>query len=173
MRATLSAVLLAFGLLLHATGAFAFCVYNGLRDRDVQAALIPMGTQRPAKIYGESVAPGKESCCNPRSAECNPDRLQETETTMISFEARVLASQGAAAMPQANCGLATSELRFPSRAWLQVPLRGSLLFEANPKFDARLPAAATNPQFVAKALAPNKSLVAMYPCAPGLSPGRP
>jgi hypothetical protein len=172
MRACLSAVL-AFGLLLHATGAFAFCVYNGLRDREVQAALVPAGTQRPAKIYGDRVGPGKESCCNPKNAECNPDRV--LETSMISFEGRVeaLVLPGAAGQPQAQCGRATTERRFLSGAELPVPLRGSLLFEVNPGFDRSRPATAANPQFVAKALAPDKSLVATYPCAPAVSRGRP
>lgn len=164
MHAYLPAVF-ALGLLLAAPEIFAFCVYNQLKDGNVYATLAAAGAQRPPKIHAGSVAPGKESCCNPRTAECNPDRVPETDTATVSFEARIEAGPGG--RPQMSCGKPTADRRrFPSGFEVSAPLRGSLLFEANPRFDTRSPAGASNPQFVLKALSPQKSLVTLYYCPP-------
>ena len=160
MRACLSAVL-ALGLLLSMSEARAFCVYNYVPGGNVHAALVVMGAQG-SKIYAESVAPGKESCCNPKNFQCNPFGLPETAS--IAFAARIEALAG---RPQMPCGKLTADRQgFPSGLEVFVPLRGSLQFEVNPLFVSGRAAGMENPPFVAKALSPEKLQVAMYPCAP-------
>ena len=154
----------ALGLLLAAPEAFGFCIYNLVKDSNVHVALVAAGAQRPAKMHGGSVAPGKESCCNPKNAECNPDRLPElSDTATVSFEARIQASPGG--RPPMSCGRRSADRRrFPSGFEVIAPLRGSLQFEANPRFNQGSPAGASNPQFVVKALTPQKNLYTVYYC---------
>jgi hypothetical protein len=157
-------------LLLGAGASHGFCVENGLPDRTTQAALALPKPQPPARIYDDTVAPGKESCCNPRNFECNPTRVPDAAT--LPFEARVDPPPGA---PQQVKGLACGPALDPraprdprdprARRTIDLTARGVLRFEFNPQFDpSRLPDAA-NPPYLARVLTPERVLATTYPCS--------
>jgi hypothetical protein len=167
MRAFLSLLLAAFALCASAE-ASAFCVYNTLTDRQVRANVVGPAKPLPVpKIYAETVAPGKESCCNPKNAECNPERVPDS--AFVAVEARIMPDAAAKGVPAAAavpCGKPTTDARFPSGAESALPIRGSLRFERNPQFDARRPPGKGNAQYVLKSFAADNRLVATYFCPP-------
>ncbi|QJR16574.1 hypothetical protein [Usitatibacter palustris] len=160
--------------------AHAFCVYNGLKDRAVFATVVaPTNVPKPAKLYGETVAPGKESCCNPKNTECNPGRVGDQ--ALIAFEARVEAKAPVppGVPPQVvACGRPVTDKndkRFPSGVETPIPARSYLRFEHNPAFIPQQKYGWENPPYVLKVLVgPENRLVQTFPCPPKQAdkPGR-
>lgn len=146
--------------------AHAFCVSNALPDRTATASLALPRPQAPARLFEETVAPGREACCNPRNFECNPTRVPETAS--LPFAARVDPPEGAPREIVAlSCGPPT-DARDPGhpRRVVNVPARGFLRIERNPQFDPRHVPDVGNPPFIAKVLASgNGPVLAIYPCS--------
>jgi hypothetical protein len=156
MRSALH-IVFALGAALAAPDSLAYCVRNALADRPVHAAIVPTRTPPPPKLFSESVAAGKEFCCNPKNADCNPDRVGDE--AWVAFEARV--ETATAPIP---CGL--PDPKVPQRVGALAPVRGFLRFEVNARFDARRRPAADNPPFLLKALTSDNKVVATYSCPP-------
>jgi len=150
-------IVFALGAALAASDSFAYCVRNALTDRPVHAAVVPNRTPPPPKLFSESVAAGKEFCCNPKNADCNPDRV--ADEAWVAFEARVETST-----QPILCG--QPDPKAPQNARATAPVRGFLRFELNPRFDARRPPAPDNPPFLVKALTADNKVVAAYTCPP-------
>jgi hypothetical protein len=167
MRPVVLAVLVGIAGLFAAGSSHAFCVYNGLKDHSVFATVLTSKTPKPARLFGERVAPGKEACCNPRNGECNPDTV--VDTANIAFEVRVEGT------PPTPCGAFAMPRRTASGVEAVAPARGSLRFEANPAFVATRPASPENPPYLIKVSAtPEPDKVAwVYPCPPRPAPRAP
>ena len=163
-------ILLALGTALAAQSSLAYCVRNALTDRAVHAAVVPSRVARaPAKIFSESVAAGKEFCCNPKNADCNPDRAGDEGS--VWFDAQVEPAPPAptapappAPPPPLKCGM--PDPRAMGRVLVTAPVRGFLRFEQNTRFDPRKRAGADNPPYLLKALTADNRVVATYACAP-------
>lgn len=145
----------AAALLLVAGAAHGFCVENAVPDRAAQSALALPRPQPPQKLYEDTVAPGKQSCCNPRNFECNPTRVGDAD--LLPFEARIDAS------PPLACGSPPGPAR---PRVVEVPARGLLRFEPNAQFDPGRPADAANPPYLLRSLGAQRDLLRTYPCAP-------
>src|SRR5262249_40764450 len=133
-------ILFALGAALAAADAHAYCVRNALSERvhaSVVASRVPVPL--PAKTFSETVAAGKEFCCNPKNAECNPDRASDDAT--LVFEARVEAVPA-----PLRCGVPDPKAQ--GRVVAVAPVRGFLRFEANAGFDKTKPPAPNNPPFL-------------------------
>ncbi len=156
MRSALH-IVFVLGTALAASDSFAYCVRNTLADRPVHAAVIPTKTPPPPKLFSERVAAGKEFCCNPKNADCNPDRVGDEAT--VAFEAWV-----ETATTPIPCG--QPDPKTPNRVRATAPVRGFLRFELNTRFDARKHPAADNPPFFLKALTADNKVVATYTCPP-------
>src|SRR5689334_16677100 len=120
MCSTLFARLLAAALLAIAPAAHGFCIYNDMADADVQAVLMPAQPSFTGKVYREKVEPGKESCCNPKNTECNPDRVPDTGS--VTFEAKVVPRARGPKPVDVRCGKPTANPRFASRFEVPSPL---------------------------------------------------
>ena len=146
---------LATVLSIAAGAAHGFCVENAVPDRGVHSALALPRPQPPQRLFEDALAPGRESCCNPRNFECNPTRVPDAAP--LPFEARV------DAVPPLACGV-PSEAGRPRI--VEVPARGFLRFEPNPQFDPRRAADPANPPYLARALGADRGLLRAYPCSP-------
>ena len=69
---TVAFALAAFGV----PDAYAYCVRNAL-SLAVHAEVVALAGARPPKVFSESVAAGREFCCNPKNLDCNPDRIPD------------------------------------------------------------------------------------------------
>lgn len=165
MRAALHALLVFIAALALARDAQAFCIYNDSADADVFAALVPAYPGHTGKVYREKVEPGKESCCNPKNAECNPDRVPDTAT--VTFEAKVVPRAAGAKPVDLGCGKPTTNPRFRSRVQATAPVRGNLRFAPNPRFDRMRPEGAANPRYMFRILSPENTHLATIACFPG------
>ena len=96
----LGIALAAFALLLASGDAGAFCVENGIAGRNVQAAVVPAGPARAARLWSTVAEAGKQVCCNPRNVECNPD--ETGDDGVVHFAARV---EGTGNVRAAECGV--------------------------------------------------------------------
>jgi hypothetical protein len=157
-------IVVALVAALAAPDCLAYCVRNALADRAVHAAVVASRTPVPPKMFSESVAAGKEFCCNPKNADCNPDRLGD-EASLV-FDAHV-----EVAPAPLKCGVPDPKAN--GRVLITAPVRGFLRFEANPRFDPRKHPAADNPQYLLKALTADNKVVATYACAPRALSGNP
>ncbi len=153
-------IVFALGAALAATDGCAYCVRNAITDRPVavHAAVVATRTPIPPKTFSETVASGTEFCCNPKNADCNPDRAGDEGT--LAFDARVETP-----VAPLRCGL-LPDARNPGRVLVMAPVRGFLRFEANPRFDVRKRPAADNPPYLLKALTADNRVVATYSCPP-------
>ena len=151
-------IVFALGAALAAADVHAYCVRNALTER-VHASVVAsrMPVPLPAKMFSETVAAGKEFCCNPKNAECNPDRANDQSTLM--FEARV-----EVAPTPVKCG--APDPKAQGRVVAVAPVRGFLRFEANAGFDKSKPPAGNNPPFLLKALTADNKVVTTYTCPP-------
>lgn len=165
MRTTFHVPLLAAALLALAPAAHGFCIYNEMVDADVHAALMPVQAGYTGKVYREKVEPGKESCCNPKNAECNPDRV--AETAGITFEAKVVPRNRGPKPVDVRCGKPTANPRFLSKLEVPSPLRGNLRFQANPRFDRARPENGANPRYILRVLTAQNAQPVLYACIPG------
>ena len=163
MRAALHAGFLGFALFALAPAAHGFCIYNDSTDADVHAALVPVQPST-GKVYREKVEPGKESCCNPKNAECNPDRVADAAS--ITFEAKVVPRAKGPRPVDLGCGKPTKNPRIPSRVETSAPLRGNLRFGANPRFDRTRTEGTANPRYVLRILSPQNAQLASFVCVP-------
>jgi hypothetical protein len=164
MRAALHAVLF-LGALLASRDGMAYCVRNALPDASVHAAVIALKAVALPKLFSETVAPGREFCCNPKNADCNPDRIGDEGFALFEAEVQPRGPRGAAAPPGIKCGVVSSaDPRKPPLAHVTIPMRGFLRFDRNPRFDARRPPAADNPLYLLQALTADNRLSAVYPC---------
>lgn len=166
MRAALHAGMLVAAMLALSPAAHGFCIYNDAVDADVTAALVPVQAGYTGKIYREKVDPGKESCCNPKNAECNPDRVADTAS--VTFEAKIVPRSAGAAKPvDLGCGRPTANPRIRSRVEVPSPLRGNLRFAPNPRFDRTRAESAANPRYMLRILSPENTQLAVFACFPG------
>ena len=149
-------LLLAAAPLLAAGEAGAFCIENAIQGRVVQAMLAPPGPPRAARLFSAPVEFGKQSCCNPRNAECNPDNVPDDGA--LHFRARIEAAGPARAV---TCG-AWSD---PQQPVLYAPARGYLRFEVNAAFKAQRPPSLVNPSFVVRVLDIDRRPIVELPCA--------
>jgi hypothetical protein len=161
-------VLLAL-LACAAAGAQAYCLRNSTPSATVHAEVVPTQARRPPKLFSESVGPGREFCCNPKNADCNPDGSDDQGRA--AFQARVEAGPGVAAA--IACGEPTTDTRFPSHARIAAPVRGALRAVANPRYDAHRPANPDNPSFFVEAVTADNRVVATYSCPPRALSGTP
>ena len=150
-------ILFALGAALAAMGSHAYCVRNALADRAVHASVTASHTPAPVKTFSETVAAGKEFCCNPKNADCNPDRASDAAT--IAFDAQV-----ETATAPIKCGVPDAKAQ--GRIVATAPVRGFLRFEANARFDAARRPAGDNPPYLLKALTADNKVVATYQCPP-------
>jgi len=168
-------IVFALGAALAAVRADAYCVRNAITDRAVHAAVVPSKMPTAVRTFSETVAGGKEFCCNPKNADCNPDRAGDEAT--LTFEVNVEAAPPAQT-PQAplkdpaaaplKCGVA--DARAQGRVMAIAPVRGFLRFEPNARYDPRRKVGGDNPPYLLKALTADNKLVVTYPCpARGLS----
>jgi len=81
--------------------------------------------------------------------------------------------EGAAKDPAVPCGTITSDARFASRAAVMAPVRGTLRFERNPRFDALRPMSPDNPRFLLHTLTSDNRPAATYTCPPHALSGTP
>ena len=168
-RRAICAFLLFALLACAAGGAQAYCLRNSTPSATVHAEVVPTQARHPPKLFIQSVGPGKEYCCNPKNADCNPDGSDDQGRA--SFEARVEAGPG---VPVAiACGEPTPDAGFASHARLAAPVRGALRATANPRYDARRPASADNPPFLVEAVTADNRVVATYSCPPRALSGTP
>lgn len=164
MRAALHAGFLGFALFALAPAAHGFCLYNDSTDADVHAALVPVQPGYGGKVYREKVEPGKESCCNPKNAECNPDKVADTGS--VTFEARVVPRAAGPKPVNLGCGKPSTNPRIASRIETSAPVRGNLRFEPNPRFNRAVPEGAANPRYVLRILSPQNTQLASFACIP-------
>ena len=163
MRATLHGVLLAACLLAATSETRAYCLYNLMPDADVEAMLIAPGVPPTTRVYRERIPPGRESCCNPKNAECNP--LRKGDAEIVSFEAKI--ARGPAPRPaELGCGIPITDPKMAPRLEARAPVRGGLRFEVNPGFDRARQAGPDNPPYVARSLSPENTILAVYACYP-------
>ena len=163
MRAALHAVLF-LGALLASRDGFAYCVRNALPDAPVRAAVIALKGVSVPKLFAETVGPGREFCCNPKNADCNPDRIGDEGFALFEAEVLPRGLQGAAG-PAIKCGVVSSaDPRKPPLAHVAIPMRGFLRFDRNPRFDARRRPAFDNPPYLLQALTADNRISAVYPC---------
>jgi hypothetical protein len=155
--------LIAVAILAQIPESRAFCLYNLTPDADVHASLVPSQPGYAGKLYRDKVEPGKESCCNPKNTDCNPDRLPDAG--LVAFEAKVV-PRPPARPADLGCGAATRDPRNRAR-YAQAPLRGSLRFEPNPAFDRTRAEGPANPRYVLRILSAENAQVASYACVPG------
>jgi hypothetical protein len=165
MRNTFLAPLLAAALIALAPAAHGFCIYNDLVDADVHATLMPTQAGYTGKVYREKVEPGKESCCNPKNAECNPDRVADTASIM--FEAKVVPRTKGPKPADVRCGRPTANPRFVSKVEVPSQLRGNLRFEPNQRFNRAQPESGTNPRYILRVLTAQNAQPVFYACIPG------
>jgi hypothetical protein len=163
MRALLH-ILLALGTVAAAPDCLAYCVRNALKDRPVHASILGSRAPPPAKLFSESVEAGKEFCCNPKNADCNPDRVGDQGS--VAFDAKVETST-----TPIDCGVLSADPHAPRPVEVKAPVRGFLRFELNTTFDARKPPAPGNAPFLLKALTADNRLVATYTCPPSRAGG--
>jgi hypothetical protein len=118
------------------------------------------------KTFSETVAGGKEFCCNPKNADCNPDRARDDGT--LAFDARIEPppppDPAKPPPPPIPCGIADPKAQ--GRVMAVAPVRGFLRFEMNARFDARRNPTADNPPYLLRALTADNKLVATYTCPP-------
>jgi hypothetical protein len=163
MRAALHAVLLV-GALLASREAMAYCVRNALPDASVRATVIALKGLAVPKLFAETVGPGREFCCNPKNADCNPDRIGDEGFALFEAEVRPPGAQGAAVLG-IKCGVVSSaDPRKPPLAHVAIPVRGFLRFDRNPRFDVRRRPASDNPPYLLQALTADNRISAVYPC---------
>ena len=163
MRAALHAVLLA-GALLASRDGFAYCVRNALPDASVRAAVIALKGLAVPKRFAETVGPGREFCCNPKNADCNPDRIGDEGFALFEAEVQPRGAQGAP-VPGIKCGVVSAaDPRKPPLAHVAIPVRGFLRVERNARFDPGRRAAADNPPYLLQALTADSRVSAVYPC---------
>jgi hypothetical protein len=150
--------LLSLGALLAvllAGPAHAFCVENALAAGNVAQAILTPLRERPPRVYDDAVEAGKQSCCNPRNAECNPDRVPDAG--VLFFRAH----SARAGTRRLVCG-ATSDPRVAAAVY--APVRGFLRFEANPQFNAGRSLTLVNPPLLLRVLDADRRLVTTFPC---------
>jgi hypothetical protein len=133
--------------------AGAFCVENAIAGRMAHASVVAL-QQRPARAYDAAVEFDRQSCCNPRNAECNPDGTGDDG--VVFFRARVDPAGRALA-----CG-APANAREPPL--LYAPARGFLRFEPNPLFSAGRAPSLVNPPAVVRILDSERRLLTTFPC---------
>jgi len=163
MRPVLN-ILFALGAALAAADSHAYCVRNALADRAVHAAVVASKMPAPAKTFSETVAAGKEFCCNPKNADCNPDRAGDAATVVFDAQVEAADAQAKTAQPPVKCG--APDPKEQNRVVAIAPVRGFLRFEANARFDARRHPGGDNPPFLLKALTADNKVVATYSCPP-------
>jgi hypothetical protein len=151
-------IVFTLGAALAVADAHAYCVRNALADRAVHAAVVGSRTPGPVKTFSETVAAGKEFCCNPKNADCNPDRA--SDEAAIAFDAQV-----EMAPAPIKCG-ALPDAKAPGRVVAMAPVRGFLRFEPNARFDAHKRPGGDNPPYLLKALTADNKVVATYSCPP-------
>ena len=148
------AVLAGLSLLgLASPDAHAFCVENAVAGRLGQASVVAL-QQRPARTYDAAVEFDRQSCCNPRNAECNPDGTGDDG--VVFFRARV----DPAGRPLV-CG-APANAREPPL--LYAPARGFLRFEPNPLYSAGRAPSLVNSPVVVRILDSERRLLTTFPC---------
>lgn len=158
-------IVFALGAALAAAGADAYCVRNAIGDRAVHVAVLGSRLPAPVKTFNETVAAGKEFCCNPKNADCNPDRARDDGS--LPFDARIELPPPKPTEPPPPpipCGI--MDPRALGRVTAVAPVRGFLRFEANARFDARRNPAADNPPYLVRALTADNKVVATYTCPP-------
>jgi hypothetical protein len=165
MRAALNAGILVAAVLALTPAAHGFCIYNDSNDADIHAVLVPTPAAGGGKVYQHKVEPGKESCCNPKNAECNPDRVADNAS--VTFEAKVVPRIAGAKPVDLGCGKPTANPRFRSRAEVPAPVRGTLRFAPNPRFNRGQPEGGANPRYTVRILSPENVQIAIYACFPG------
>jgi len=163
MRPALHAVLLS-GALLASGDALAYCVRNALPDAAVRATVIALKGLAVPKVFAETVGPGREFCCNPKNADCNPDRIGDEGFALFQAEVQPRGAPGAPVLA-IKCGVVSAaDPRKPPLAHVAIPVRGFLRVERNARFDARRRPAADNPPYLLQALTADNRVSAVYPC---------
>ena len=163
MRAALHAGLLVAALLALTPAAHGFCIYNDTVDADVHATLLPSKPGFTGKVYREKVEPMNESCCNPNNAECNPDHVADAAS--ITFDAKVTRRARGTEPVDLACGKSAVSSRNPSpRVEATTPLRGSLRFQANPRFNRARPENAANSRYVMRSVSPQNTALGTHAC---------
>jgi hypothetical protein len=163
MRAALHAVLF-LGALLASGDGLAYCVRNALPDASVRATVIALKGLAVPKLFAETVGPGREFCCNPKNADCNPDRIGDEGFALFEAEVQPRGAQGAPVLG-IKCGVVSAaDPRKPPLAHVAVPVRGFLRVDRNPRFDVRRRPASDNPLYLLQALTADNRVSAVYPC---------
>ena len=151
-----SLLALASALVLGSPPVAAFCVENAVAGRVAQATLVPL-QRKPPRIYDATVEYERQSCCNPRNADCNPDGL--ADDGVLFFRARLEPARPGAR--PALCGASPD----PREALaVYAPVRGFLRFEANPLFNPARTPTLVNAPLVARALDSERRLLTTFPC---------
>lgn len=150
------ALALAVAMAAAAPPAGAFCVENAVAGYIARASLVPL-QRKPPRVYAAAVEHERQSCCNPRNGECNPDGM--ADDGVVFFRARLEAAR-AGARP-AVCGATPDPRESPH---VYAPVRGFVRFEANPLFNPARATTLVNPPMVARVLDDERRLLTTFPC---------
>ncbi len=120
----MKAIVAALGLALAAPEAFAFCIHNDLKDRDVMVVQEEHPDwKRQDNRFKQLIKPGANSCCDAKSLDCNPNGRQNSLVGMF------VAVQ---TEPPLKCGPASVPDKMKV---IKISGAGTMRIVANPRHD--------------------------------------